>query len=235
MQVLSLVWEDPLEEEMATYSSIHAWEIPWTEEPTVFSSVQFSLSVVSNSSQPHEPQHASPPCPSPIPEFTQTHVHWVSDAIQPFHPLSSSSPPALNLSQYQGLFKWISSLHQVAEVLEFQLQHQSFQWTLRMISFRMDWLDLIAVQGIPKSLLQHCSSKASILWCSAFFSILRATCGHQNNLHLPENEEKFSEVNLPNMYRTCMLKIMWLYNGNERNKRCKWVELYHVYGLGDST
>ena len=62
-------------------------------------------------------------------EFTQTHVYWVGDAIQPSHPLSSPSPPALNLSQHQGLFKWVSSLHQVAKVLEFQLQRQSFQWT----------------------------------------------------------------------------------------------------------
>ena len=66
-----------------------------------------------------------------LPEFTQTHVHWVSDAIQPCHPLSSPSPPALNLSQHQGLFKWVSSWHQMAKVLEFQLQHQSFQWTPR--------------------------------------------------------------------------------------------------------
>ena len=63
-------------------------------------------------------------------ESTQTHVHWVGDAIQPSHSLSSPSP-ALNLSQHQGLFKWVSSLHQVAKVLEFQLQHQSFQWTPR--------------------------------------------------------------------------------------------------------
>ena len=63
-------------------------------------------------------------------EFTQTHVHWVGDAIQPSHPLSSPSTPALNLSQHQGLFQWVSSLHQVAKVLEFQLQHESFQWTL---------------------------------------------------------------------------------------------------------
>ena len=62
-----------------------------------------------------------------LPESTQTHVHRVSDAIQPSHPLSSPSPPALNLSQHQGLFKGVSSLHQVAKVLEFQLQHQSFQ------------------------------------------------------------------------------------------------------------
>ena len=66
-----------------------------------------------------------------LPELTQTHVHWVGDGIQPSHPLSSPSPPALNLSQHQGLFKWVSSSHQVAKVLEFQLQHQSFQWIFR--------------------------------------------------------------------------------------------------------
>ena len=66
-----------------------------------------------------------------LPELIQTHVHRVSDAIQPFHPLSSPSPPALNLSQYQGLFQWVSSSHQVAKVLEFQLQHQSSQWIFR--------------------------------------------------------------------------------------------------------
>ena len=66
-----------------------------------------------------------------LPESTQTHVHWVGDAIQPSHRLSSPSPPALNLSQHQGLFKWISSSRQVARVLEFQLQHESFQWIFR--------------------------------------------------------------------------------------------------------
>ena len=64
-------------------------------------------------------------------EITQTHVHRVSDGIQPSHPLSSSSPPAPNPSQHQGLFQWVNSSHQVAKVLEFQLQHQSFQWTPR--------------------------------------------------------------------------------------------------------
>ena len=64
-------------------------------------------------------------------EFTQTHVHRVSDAIQPSHPLSSPSPPALNPSQHQGLFQWVNSSHEVAKVLEFQHQHQSFQWTPR--------------------------------------------------------------------------------------------------------
>ena len=84
-------------------------------------------------------------------EFTQTHVHWVSDAIQSSHPLSSPSPPALNLSQHQGLLKWVSPSHQVAKVLEFQLQHEH----PGLISFRMDWLDLLVVQGTLKSLLQN--------------------------------------------------------------------------------
>ena len=66
-----------------------------------------------------------------LPEFTQTHVHRVGDAIQPSHPLSSPSPPALNLSQHQGLFRWVSSSHEVAKVLAFQLQHQSFRWILQ--------------------------------------------------------------------------------------------------------
>ena len=66
-----------------------------------------------------------------FPEFTQTHVHWVNDAIQPSHPLSSPSPPAFNHSQHQGLFKWVSSSHQVDKVMEFQLQHQSFQCIFR--------------------------------------------------------------------------------------------------------
>ena len=81
-----------------------------------------------------EPMNRSKPCLSvhhQLPESTQTHVHWVGDAIQPFHPLSSPSPPALNLSQHLGLSQWVSFLHQVAKVLEFQLQHQSFQWTPR--------------------------------------------------------------------------------------------------------
>ena len=97
-----------------------------------------------------------------LPESTQTHVHWVSDAIQPSHPLSSPSP-ALNLSQHQGLFKWVSCSHEVTKVWELQLQHQSFQWTPRT--------DLLTVQGTLKSLLQHHSSKASILQRSAFFIV----------------------------------------------------------------
>ena len=104
-----------------------------------------------------------------LPEFVQTHVHWVGDAIQPSHPLSSSSPPAFNLSQHQGLFQWVGLVHQVAKVLELQIQHQSFNEYLTLIYFRMDRLDLLAVQGTLKSLLQHHSSKALILRCSSFF------------------------------------------------------------------
>ena len=84
------------------------------------------------------PEHTGLPVHCQLPEFTQTHVHWVSDAIQPSHPLSSPSP-AFNLSQHQGLFKWISSSHQVAKVLE--LQHQSFQLIFR-IDFLEGWLVL---------------------------------------------------------------------------------------------
>ena len=76
-------------------------------------------------------------------EFAQTHVHRVNDGIQPSHPLSPPSPPALNLYKHQSLFLWVSCLHH--KVLELQLQHQSFQWIFRLISFRIDWLDLLAL------------------------------------------------------------------------------------------
>ena len=107
-------------------------------------SVQFSRSVMSDSLQPHGPQHTRPPVHHQLPEFTQIHVHWVSDAIQPSHPLPSPSPPAFNLSQHQGLFKWVSSSHQVAKILEFQVQHQSFQWILR---FPLGWTGWISLQS----------------------------------------------------------------------------------------
>ena len=98
-----------------------------------FSSVQFSSVAQSyptlwdpiNRSTPGLPVHHQ------LPEFTQTHVHWVGDAIHPSHPLSSPSPPTPNPSQHQGLFQWINSSHEMAKVLEFQLQPQSFQWTPR--------------------------------------------------------------------------------------------------------
>ena len=109
------------------------------------------------------------------PEFAQAHVHSVGDAIQPSHPLSSPSPFAFNLFQHQDLFQWVSASHQVAKVLELQLQHQSFQSGVRMatewISFRIDSFGLLAIQVTLKSLLQHRSLKPSILCCSAFFIV----------------------------------------------------------------
>ena len=83
-------------------------------------------------------------------QFTQTHVHWVSDAIQPSHLLSCPSPPALNLSQHQGLFQWVNSSHQVAKGLEFSFNISPSNEHSGLISFRMDWLDLHAVQGLPR-------------------------------------------------------------------------------------
>ena len=98
-----------------------------------FSSVQFSsvaqlcltLCDSKSCSMPDLPDHHQ------LPEFTQTYVHWVGDAIQPSHPMSFPSPLSLNLSQHQGLFQSVSSSHQKAKVLEFQLHHQSFQWIFR--------------------------------------------------------------------------------------------------------
>ena len=97
-------------------------------QPIQFSSVAQSCPTLCdpmNCSAPSLPVHHQ------IPESTQTQVHWVGDAIQPSYPLLCPSPPSLNLSQHQGLFQWVSSSHEVAKVLEFQLQHQSFQWTPR--------------------------------------------------------------------------------------------------------
>ena len=105
-------------------------------------------------------------------ESTQTHVHWVGDDIQPSHPLSSPSPPAVNLSQHQGFFSNESAL-----CISWP-KYWSFSFNISpsnehpwLISFRMDWLDLLAVQGTLKSLLQHHNSKASILQPSAFFIV----------------------------------------------------------------
>ena len=138
----------------------------------LFSSVHFSsvaqlcltLCDPMNHSTPGLPVHHQ------LPELTQTHVHWVGDAIQPSHPLSSPSPPAPNPSQQQDLFQWVNSLHEVAKVLEFSLSISPSSEHPGLISFRMDWLDLLAVQGTLKS-LQHHSSKASVLWHSAFFTV----------------------------------------------------------------
>ena len=153
MWVWSLGQEDFLEKSMATHPSTLACRIPWTEETGGLQSVgshglghdwatntstftllnQFSSLAQScptlcdpmNCTTPGLPVHHQ------LPESSQTHVHGVGDAIQPSHPLLSPSPPAPNPSQHQGLFQWVNSSHEVTKVLEFQLQHQSFQWTPR--------------------------------------------------------------------------------------------------------
>ena len=104
-----------------------------------------------------------------LPEPTQTHVHYVGDAIQPSYPLSSHSPPVLSLSQHQGLFQWVHI--RCPKYWNFSFSISPFSEYSGLISFRIDWLDLLAVQGTLKSLLQHHSSKAYILWCSAFFIV----------------------------------------------------------------
>jgi len=103
-------------------------------------------------------------------ELAQTHVHQVGNAIQPSHSLSSS-PPAFSLSQHQGLLQWFSSLHQVVKYWSFSFSISPSNEYSGLISFRMDWFDLLDVQGTLKSLCQHHSSKASVLQCSAFFMV----------------------------------------------------------------
>ena len=131
--------------------------------------VQFSCSILWNSLQPHGLQHARLPCLSPTPGACSNScpLSWwchptISSSVIPF-------PSAFYPSQDQGLFQWVSSSHQVAKVLEFQLQHQSFNEYSGLISFRIDWLDLLVVQGTLKRFLQHHRSKGSILWLSAFY------------------------------------------------------------------
>ena len=135
----------------------------------LLSSVQFSRSVMSNSLRPHEWQHARPP-------WSITGVYSNSCplsqyAIWPSHLLSLPSPLALNLSQYEGLFQWVTSSHEVAKDWSFSCNISPSNEHLGLISFRMDWLDLLSVPGTLKSLLQHHSSKASILLRSAFFIV----------------------------------------------------------------
>ena len=137
----------------------------------MYHSVQFSsvaqlcptLCDPMNRSTPSLPVHHQ------LPEFTWTHVHRVGDAVQPSHPLLSSSPPAPNPSQHQGLFQWVDS-SQWPKYWSFSFISSSNEHP-GLISFRMNWSDFFAVQGTLKSLLQHHSSKASILQHSAFFTV----------------------------------------------------------------
>ena len=135
------------------------------------SSVQFSSQSCLNLCDPMDCSTPGLPVHHQLQEFTQTYVHWVSDAIQPSHPFSSTTLPAFNLSQHQGLFKWLSSSHKWPKYWSFSFNiHPSNEFS-GLISFRIDWLNLHSVQGTLKSLLQHHSSKASILWHSAFFIV----------------------------------------------------------------
>ena len=131
----------------------------------------FRCLVMSNSLRPHRLQHARLPCPSLSPRVCSNSCplsQWrhpaISSPVVPFSSCLQSFPASESFPMSQFYASG-------AKVLELQLQHQSFQWNPGLISFRMDWLDLLAVQGTLKSLLQHHSAKASILQCSAFFMI----------------------------------------------------------------
>ena len=199
MRVWSLGWEDPLEKSMATHSSNLAWRIPWTGDPDRlqsigtqrvghnwsslaqtllysakqgFSSVQFSRSVVYDSLRPHESQYTRPPCPSPAPRVhpnSRPSSRWchpaISSSVVPFSSCPQSLPASESFPMSQ-LFAWGG---QSTGGFSFSISPSNEHPGL--ISFRMDWLDLLAVQGTLKSLLQHHSSKASVLWCSAFFTV----------------------------------------------------------------
>ena len=151
--------------------TLYLWINPLENINFSYNSVQFSRSVVSDSSRPHEPQHARPPCLSPTPGVHQTYVHWVSDAIQPSHPLSSvlllpSIFPSIRVFSNESALrmrwpKYWSRSFNISPTNE----HPG------LIAFRTDWMDLLAAQGTLKSLLQHHSSKASILQHSAFFIV----------------------------------------------------------------
>ena len=115
-------------------------------------------------------------------EFAHTHVHWVGDAIQQSHPLCLPSPLPSCFLNIRVFFQWVGFFHQVAKVLEFHFSISPSSEYSGLISLRIDWLDLLAVQETPKSLLQHHSSKASILWCSLLYGPgLTSICDHWKN------------------------------------------------------
>ena len=136
-----------------------------------FSSVQFSRLVMSDTLQPHESQHARPPCPSQLLEVTHTHVHRVGDTIQPSHPLLYPSPPVSNPSSIRVFSNESTLCMRWPKYWSFIFSISPPNEHPGLISFRMDWLDLLAIQGTLKSLLQHHTSKASILRPSASFTV----------------------------------------------------------------
>ena len=140
-------------------------------------------------------------------DLAQIHVHRVGDASQPSHPLLSPSLPAFNLSQHEGLFQWVSSPHQVAKYWSFSFSISPSNEYSGLISLKIDWFDLLAIQGTLKTLLQHHSSKASILRCSGFLMV------------------RFSH---PHM--TTGKTIVWLY----RPLSVKWCLCFSIHCLGFS-
>ena len=164
-------------------------------DPSLWWNIQFSSITQScltlcdpmDCSTPYLPVHHQ------LPEFTQTHVHRVGDAIQPSHPLSSPSPPAFHLSQHQGLFERVSSSHQVVKVLEFQLQHQSFQWIFRTDSKLGKVYDKYYPSIKRNELLTHAATwrhLENIMPCDinqvqknkhCMILLIRSTCNRQNH------------------------------------------------------
>ena len=201
----------------------------------VFSSAQFSSVAQScptlcdpmNRSTPDLPVHHQ------LLEFTQTHIHWVGDAIQPSHPLSSPSPPAPNPSQHQ-------SLSSESTLRTRWPKYWSFSFTIihskeypGLISFRMDWLDLLAVQGTLKSLLKHHSSKASILLHSAFFICVVLTLINVVGISLFIRTEEFMSL-----WQRCWEGCYIMYMCLEIVKHYSAVNFYyfcHSWCRGEST
>ena len=132
---------------------------------------QFSHTVVSDSLRPHGWSQARLPSPSPMPRTYSNSFHRVGDAIPPYHPLPSPSPPAFNLSQHQGLFQWVILHIKWPKNWSFSFSISPSNEYSGLISFRMEWLDFLAVQETLKSLLQCHSSKASILRHLTFFIV----------------------------------------------------------------
>ena len=150
---------------MESYNKCKAY-VHWAGWVSLLWAVQFRRTVVSDALWRHGLQHVRLSCPSPTPGVYSNTCPLSRRCHPPSYSLLSPSPLIYNLAQHLGLFSG-SVLH--IRWPNFQLQHQSFQWIFRTDFFRMDCLDLLAVQGTFQSLLQHHSSKASILWCSAFF------------------------------------------------------------------
>ena len=156
-KIMSFSWSYSREEDILKWTTLE-----YVITLIILSSVQFSHSVLSDSLQSHGLQQVSPPCPSKTSRVypNSCSLSWWN--IQPSHPLLSLSP-VFNLSQYQGLFKWISSSLQLPKYWSFRFNISASSEYSGLVAFRMDWLDLLAVQGTLKNLFQHQSSKASIL------------------------------------------------------------------------